>query len=158
MNLPEFFRQYLKSQKTSSVTTKNYVADFNNFLTWLAAKTGIKYQVAGRAVLGLFSRETIEEYKTDLLEKNTPPSTINRRLSALRKFGQFAQNQGWIKNNSALEVENIIQKEMVSDEEAKGEVLNQFKKHLEKEQASRLTIKNYLSDLRHFLDWLEPAT
>ena len=33
--------------------------------------------------------------------------------------------------------------------------LAHFQKHLESEEVSKNTIKNYISDVRHFLNWLE---
>ncbi len=153
MNLPELFRHYLKSQKVSPVTIKNYVADIRNFLNWLAAKTGVKYQVAGKSIFNLFTQETIEEYKDDLTIKRTPLSSINRRLSALRKFGQFGINQGWLVKNEVSQVRNL---QVPTDRQLPNEkVLTEFRKHLEAEKVSQITIKNYLSDLRHFLSWLE---
>ncbi len=157
MNLPELFRQYLKSQKASSATIKNYVADSKNFLDWIAVKTGIKYQVAGKAIFGLLTQETVEEYKADLASGKTPLSTANRRLSALRKFGQFGVAQGWLEKNEAILVANLASTK-TKDQPAKEKALEGFKRHLEKEKVSQLTIKGYLSDLRHFLSWLEVAT
>ena len=151
MNLPELFKNYLKTQKISSVTIKNYVADINNFFNWLERKTQIKYQVAGTAVLGLFTKETIEEYKKDQI---APLSTINRRLSALRKFGSFIQSQGWINNNPASQITNSERK---IKKEASKDILNDFKQDLKEENISTVTIKNYMSDLRHFLGWLKEA-
>jgi len=151
MNLPELFKNYLKTQKISSVTIKNYVADINNFFNWLERKTQIKYQVAGTAVLGLFTKETIEEYKKD---QTAPLSTINRRLSALRKFGSFIQSQGWINNNPASQITNSERK---IKKEASKDILNDFKQDLKEENISAVTIKNYMSDLRHFLGWLKEA-
>jgi len=154
MNLPELFRHYLKTQKISSVTIKNYVADIRNFLDWLAAKTGVRYQVAGKSTFGLLTQETIEEYKTDLANKHTPLSSINRRLSALRKFGQFGLSHGWLVKNEASQVRNLraspIDRQLPNER-----ILTEFRKHLEAEKVSQITIKNYLSDLRHFLSWLE---
>jgi len=152
MNLPELFKNYLKTQKISSVTIKNYVADINNFFSWLEKKTQIKYQVAGTAILGLFTKETIEEYKKD---QTAPLSTVNRRLSALRKFGSFIQSQGWAGNNPALEITNSGSSKI--KKEAPKDILNDFKQDLEKESISAVTIKNYMSDLRHFLGWLKEA-
>jgi site-specific recombinase XerD len=145
MTLPEIFKNYLKIQKVSPITVKNYLADINHFLSWLAKKTGIKHQVVGKAIFGLFTKETLEEYKTDQLSENTPLSTTNRRLSTLRKFGRFGKAQGWL--IEIPKVENITS----------TLVLSKFQKHLEKEKVSPLTIKNYLSDLRHFLGWLEAS-
>jgi len=151
MNLPELFKNYLKTQKISSVTIKNYVGDVNNFFSWLEKKTQIKYQVAGTAIFGLFTKDTIEEYKKD---QTAPLSTINRRLSALRKFGSFIQTQGWINNNPALEISNSETSEI---KETPKDILNDFRQDLEEENISTVTIKNYMSDLRHFLGWLKEA-
>jgi len=171
MDLPKFFRTYLISQGCSPLTVKNYLSDVKNFFDWLATKTGIHYQVAGKAIFGIFTKETILEYQQDLLSAKTPPSTINRHLSALRKLGEFARNQGWLSENPAVKIGNVTAKQYrfsgggrLSAEvsaQTKGtlpewtNLLGDFREYLEKEKTSSLTIKNYLSDLRHFLAWLE---
>jgi len=155
MTLPELFKNYLKTQKVSSVTIKNYITDINNFFSWLENKTQIKHQIAGISILGLFTKETIKEYKKDQIFRKIPLSTINRRFSALRRFGSFAQNQGWINKNPALQISNP------ESPTTKGvnqeEILKKFKEDLKEEQISTITIKNYLSDLRHFFGWLKEA-
>ena len=153
MLLPELFKNYLQIEKASSVTVKNYLADINHFLEWLAQKTGIKHQIVGKGIFGLFTEETLNEYKTEQLIKKTPLSTLNRRLSALRKFGQFGLSQGWLKENPAIT--NAGSNLLSKDQDQSDKVLSEFQKQLEKEKISPLTIKNYLSDLRHFLNWLE---
>jgi len=171
MDLPKFFRIYLISQGCSPLTVKNYLSDVKNFFDWLATKTGIHYQVAGKAIFGIFTKETLLEYQQDLLSAKTPPSTINRHLSALRKLGEFARNQGWLSENPAVKVGNVTTKQYflkhhlaggkakeyhsASDHPMWTEILGDFRKYLEKEKTNPLTIKNYLSDLRHFLAWLE---
>lgn len=156
MNLPEDFKIYLIGQNSSPVTVKNYLADVKNFFTWLAKKTGIHYQIAGRAIFGLFTKETLREYQQDLLSANTPPSTINRHLSALRKLGEFAKMRGWLLENPALKIGNITPAQAkifkAPDEE---KILEEFRADLEKEKVNPLTIKNYLVDVRHFLNWLQ---
>lgn len=158
MTLPEFFKNYLQIQGSSSATTKNYLVDINHFLQWLAQKTGIKHQIVGKAIFGLFTKETLNEYKTDLLQSKTPLSTLNRRLSALRKFGQFGLSQGWLTANPANKIINADSSQIVKDKDANIQILENFQKHLEKEKVSPLTTKNYLSDLRHFLNWLAEAS
>ena len=157
MTLPELFKLYLKTQKISLVTAKNYLADINHFLEWLAQKTGIHYQIAGKAIFGLFTKETLNEYKTDQLAEGTPLSTINRRLSALRKFGQFGRQQGWISENPAEKVANATSVDSGQQTVNSEKILGNFQKHLAREKVSPITIKNYLSDLRHFLSWLEAS-
>ena len=153
MLLPELFKNYLQVEKASSITVKNYLVDINHFLGWLAQKTGIKHQIVGKGIFGLFTEETLNEYKTEQLIKKTPLSTLNRRLSALRKFGQFGLRQGWLKENPAIT--NAGSNLLSKDQDQSDKVLSEFQKQLEKEKISPLTIKNYLSDLRHFLSWLE---
>jgi len=155
MYLPELFKNYLKIQKVSPITIKNYLADINHFFDWLEEKTGIRQQIAGKATFGLFTQETLNEYKTDQLAEGTPLSTINRRLSALRKFGQFGRQQGWISENPAEKVANATLVQSAKSKVQSGLILKDFEEHLEKEKVSPITIKNYLSDLRHFLGWLE---
>lgn len=152
MNLPENFRTYLKTQGLSSATIKNYVADINYFLDWLYQKTHVHHRIAGKNIFGLFTIETLKKYKTDLTDKNAPPSTINRRLSALRKFGQFGLQIEGLNQNPALKIKNVVSE---SNQSPKQNLLARFQKSLEEEKVSPLTIKNYLSDLRHFLTWLE---
>jgi len=157
MNLPKNFRIYLQIQGASLATIKNYLSDFNQFLNWLYQTTGISHRIAGKSIFGLFTQETLEEYQSYLVQKNIPASSVNRRFSTLRKLGRFAQEQGWIEENAAEKIRNVQKKD--SQKQATGEqILGEFKKHLEEEKVSQLTIKNYLSDLRHFLTWLEVAT
>jgi len=158
MLLPEIFKNYLIIKKISPVTAKNYLVDVNHFLNWLAEKTGVKYQIVGKAIFGLFTEETLKEYKKDLLVAKTPLSTLNRRLSALRKFGEFGKKQEWLKENEAERIANAIKSDFIISSVSKQpneEILGKFTQHLETEKVSSITIKNYLSDLRHFLGWLE---
>lgn len=155
MNLPEQFKLYLIGQKSSPLTIKNYLSDVRQFFDWLAKKTGIHYQAAGPSIFGIFTQETIEEYQQDLLSAKNPPSTINRHLSALRKLGEFAKQRGWLTENPAVKVANINpQKAKILETKGEEKILEEFRADLEKEKISPLTIKNYLVDLRHFLDWL----
>jgi len=155
MTLPEIFKNYLIIKKTSPVTAKNYLVDVNHFLNWLNKKTGIKYQVVGKGIFSLFTQETLNEYKDNLLSEKTPLSTLNRRLSALRKFGQFGKEQNWLIENPAYQISNANQETAIEKENMTDQLLQNFKNQLVKEKASQLTIKNYLSDLRHFLNWIE---
>lgn len=155
MNLPELFRIYLISQKSSPRTIKNYLSDIRTFWEWLAKKTGIHYQIAGPSIFSLFTQETLQEYQKDLLSAKTPPSTINRYLSALRKLGEFAKQKGWLTENPAIKIPNLspFQKRLPG-ERPEEKILEEFCIELKKQKVSPLTIKNYLTDLRHFLNWL----
>lgn len=151
MNLPNYFQVYLQNQDISSVTVKNYLSDLNHFLNWLHQVTGINHNIAGKSIFGLFTQETLKEYQAYLTQQNIPITTINRRFSTLRKVGRFAQFEGWVKDNPAEKIRNLTE---VANNKSE-QILNEFRHHLEKEKISSVTIKNYLSDLRHFLNWLE---
>ena len=154
MNLPNQFRAFLISQQLSSSTVKNYVADINHFLDWLRDNKGIEHQAANEGIFALFTIQTIQEYQQSLITAKTPTSTIKRHVSALRKFGQFAQSNNWLKTNPALKINPLSPLKAANNLE---KILQEFKAFLKKEKVSPLTRKNYMSDLRHFLVWLEKA-
>jgi site-specific recombinase XerD len=150
--LPTLFKNYLEQQGVSKNTRKNYLADFGQFLGWLKQKTGTSYGGAGLSLLGLFTLETFSEYKANLLRIRTPLATINRHLSTLRKFCAFAKTQGWLKENPASEIKNVSKP---TEQRPTELVIKNFRDHLQKERVSPMTIRNYLSDIRHFLAWLK---
>lgn len=150
MSLPTLFSNYLKIQNTSPVTAKNYLADFRHFLNWLGRRTGLNPQVVDQSVFLFFNEETIEEYKKDQLKDHLPVSSINRRLSALRKVEQFAFLRGWLKKPAMVMIKNA---RLAFTPQTSGQILKKFKESLRRERISSIFVKNYLSDLRHFLGW-----
>lgn len=155
-SLPNSFKTYLKLQKVSPVTVRNYLADINHFLAWLELKIRSRNLpiLDGPEFIKLyFTQDFIFEYKKYLLSNSLPFATINRRLSALRTFGKFCLEQAWLQKNPAKEVTNVQKTE---DGKQKTEkVLEEFREHLEAEKTSSNTIRNYLSDIRAFLTWVE---
>jgi len=81
--LPEFFR-WLSDQDLTRKTIKNYVSDLRHFSKWLHSQN-----------LDLTSLQggEINNYLAFLAKSGTPRSTVKRRLSSLRKFEQFWQEQ-----------------------------------------------------------------
>ena len=74
----------------------NYLADLRAFLRWNERANG-----AARSPLGL-DTSGIQAYCSYLQKsKGHAPSTVNRRLQALRKFYDFATTQGWALTNPA---------------------------------------------------------
>lgn len=113
-NIEEVFKKSLLAGKDGSMSysddlqrnsVRNYLSDLRSFITWAEAKAGLKGltsdtipQITVTEILG---------YRQYLIEENVPYTTINRRLSTLRKFFSFCIEQGWINHNPAKEVENI---------------------------------------------------
>lgn len=159
--LDKTFKIYLTSQGASPTTIKNYLSDFNHFWGWLilTLKAGLVPfdKKDPQTIIKQISPQLIERYKSFLLSNGNPVSTINRRLSTLRQFGQFCLSQTWIKTNPAKKVKNVAVSEQRPTIREKEKILSEFKQSLEKEKVSSITVKNYLSDLRHFLGWIEPV-
>ena len=159
-SLPRSFKTYLLLNGASKNTVKNYLADFNHFLAWLELTLRGQNIALDRSVpeifINYFDRNYLAKYKSYLVQNQLPISTINRRLSTLRSFGNFCVSQAWLKENPAKKVTNVSlrKKEVIKQQE----ILNKFKNHLEEEKSSPITIKNYLSDIRNFLTWVEIAT
>lgn len=97
--LLEEFKSYLSSSALAPATIVNYLADLRAFLRWSQ-----KTQDVTRSPLCLESSD-IQDFCSYLREeKGHRPSTVNRRLQALRKFFTLAVEQGWTETNPAEDV------------------------------------------------------
>ena len=147
MNLLETFKNYLFSQenKPTKVTVKNYLSDINHFIRWYEntfAKTFDPKEV---------SNPTLNDYRNSC-SKIFSPSSLDRHFSSLRKFFQFLLIDGKISLNP-FAVRNL-QLEVQRDPWH----IKDFKDFLYVYNASRLTIKNYLIDIKQFLAWAQEVT
>jgi len=94
--LIEQFEECLSSSALAPATIVNYVADLRAFLRWSE-----ETRDAACSPLCLDTSD-IEDFCTYLRdEKGNAPSTVNRRLQALRKFYGLAVAQGWTQGNPA---------------------------------------------------------
>jgi integrase/recombinase XerD len=106
--LLEEFESYLSSSALAPATIVNYLADLRAFLRWSE-----ETRDASCSPLSLESSD-IQDFCSYLREtKGHTPSTVNRRLQALRKFYTLAVARGWAETNPA---ENVrLLDERVSD-------------------------------------------
>lgn len=164
MGITNQFRNYLAGRKISARSVKNYLADVRHFL---AFKNYQDQEVAGLAEvesLGqIFTQESLEDYKQKFLLLGIPLRTLNRRLSALRQFGQFLVSQSFLSENPALKISNINpsaggQKSKRGETEEQEKILKEFKAHLWEKGASKATMKNYQADIKQFLSWVEKVS
>ncbi len=93
------FRNHLYNTKSSHLTIKNYIIDVRQFLSWLPAvvknEAGWEIKEAERNIFEFITIENIEEYKKRLLDTlQLSPLSINRKLSSLRRYFNFAQAEG----------------------------------------------------------------
>lgn len=119
------FVNFLKSQSLSHKTIRNYSSDVNQFLAWVGNKT---------LDVGIFAA-----YKTHL-ESHRSEATLTRHLSALRQFARFLSLDINLDNPPLPLIPNL---------------LKNFRAHLTKSRYKHKTVANYLSDIRHYLNWVE---
>src|SRR3989339_906542 len=103
-NLEAPFKQYLTAGNQKAISIKNYLSDFRHFAGWLMSKGGH----GGPPLQEPITLNDISEYKSYLESNNIPHKTINRRLSTLRKFCSFCISQGWMKENPAKRISNVL--------------------------------------------------
>lgn len=141
------FKNYLVKQtrpKLSRATLKNYVSDVDQFLAWLAKdlqETLIQpIQLTGRVFqnYGLY---------LNAAQNHIHPATAERYLSSLRRFGEFLKTTGRTDSNPAADLKPT------TIDPTLDQVLNDFRNELVRQNLSPSTIKNYVSDINHYLLW-----
>ncbi len=101
------FQEYLVRQGMSPATVKNYLVDLQAFIRWYGTRA------KNETLLLTFSAVDLRVYRAEMSGNGLSTSTINRRLQALRKFGQFAVEAGLLAHNPAHDVA-LVQPEQAS--------------------------------------------
>lgn len=149
------FEKYLHSKGFSFATIKNYKSDIFHFVAWLRddlRKIGTVIESFEES-LPFLSPDVAQNYKLSLHSSNAPVKTINRRLSTLRQFAKFLQENSYFESDFMQGVSNVSL--IKKPKSLHHEVVSEFESHLASQKISVSTIKNYLSDIKHFLNWLE---
>lgn len=155
LSLSKKFEAHLRTTRgVSSKTLRNYRADLAHFTNW--SKLHLQSQGYGVSnlddVFQYFSGQLVALYKGYHLENRIPEATTNRRLSTLRNFAKFLVSDGLIQENPMEAVSNL--KQTQSWEENINGTIAKFESYLTQEGVSKITCKNYLSDVRQFLLWI----
>jgi len=96
------FKDFLQLQKSSKITVKNYISDIAGFARWYEETIlpGLEKPLSSTGGFYLITQEIVEDYRKRLLEiQNAAPRTVNRKLSALRKYLNFATQKGFVTPN-----------------------------------------------------------
>ncbi len=90
------FLEYLSSQRAlSPATAESYSNDLHGFFDFIRETSGID-DPAGA------DRETVRAFVSTLLRAGMNPRSVQRKLSAIRRFYRFLVSQGVLKKNPAL--------------------------------------------------------
>jgi len=150
MNLPGLkqpFANYLKTTRgLNPVSIKNYLSDFTQFARWVIKTTENNSFEASK-----IDHQLIESFKKYLLSKKIAKSTVKRKLATLRTFCQFCLNQKILTVDPSLPVRNP--KKKASKSEKTKQLVNDFSTWLKACGASKNTIKNYIADIKSYLNW-----
>jgi len=146
MNLLNQFRDYLSSQNkpSSKSTIKNYASDLRFFLGWIEKNYSFDFDPK------LVNADIIEHFKRSNVDRISA-SSLDRHMSSIRKFFLFLKEQNHI---DVFPFEKFTPEDKNEDPRH----LNKFKNHLYSGGSSGITIKNYLIDIRQFLDWTQRVT
>ncbi len=132
-----------ESRRASKVTVKNYIADVKRFVFWF--ENNYKRSFPPPAL----TLELVETYLTPL--RAASPRSAKRYQSSLRKFFGYLTAEGKLSYNP---LENSKVKQLKTD----PLYLKEFGNYLYSSNASPVTIKNYILDVRQFLNWASEVT
>lgn len=95
------FEEHIVGLGMAPATIANYVADIQNYATWLSECS------LDRPSLVSAQAEHVRSYCRSLQQQGRSTSTVNRRLQAVRKFYDYAVQSGLCLHNPAREVERV---------------------------------------------------
>lgn len=102
------------------------------------------------SLLKHINEKVMAAYKNYLTDNNVPLKTVNRRFSSLRKFGSFCQAQNWVTASPFDTLRNISSNQPFPESEYH---LGEFKTELWKKGLAKVSLKNYMADIKQFLAW-----
>jgi site-specific recombinase XerD len=149
------FVKYLDSRGLSPKSHKNYRSDLSHFMGWAILKIRSigSYVESLTEIVPFLSGDLGHEYRNYMVENAAPAKTVNRRLSTLRNLARFLVESRCLDFDFTDGVKNIGSNS--KETTTVNPIFNDFRTYLEDEKVSPNTIKNYLSDIRQFLSWLE---
>ncbi len=143
------FSTYLVKQNASEITRKNYVTDIRSFFKWLnncITVGSIALHENTKKPLQSITTEIIESFKRSLITSKTPVATINRRLSALRMFFQFAVLTQKTTENPMTIVRNIPRTDAPYEANTLDIALKEYAEQTSSTQSD-------VDDIRTFFSW-----
>jgi len=152
------FISNLQNERKSKVSIKNYKSDISHFLAWatLKLKSFGTYAESVSEIVPFISRKFFTEYKGYLVENKIKTKTINRRLSTLRNFSHFLYSIQVFDADFMEGIQNAGIGNPESVQVKYQDIVDKFRESMSANgKVSANTTKNYVSDVRSFLAWVE---
>lgn len=156
-NTVKDFLNKLQNEGKSKVSIKNYKSDIGHFLAWaiLKLKSYGTYAESVTEIVPFINHKFFNEYKDYMAENGIKVKTINRRLSTLRNFSKFLYSGNMIEQDFMLGIQNVGIGVTSNVQKISEDIVEKFRESLLKGgKASENTAKNYASDVRSFLAWM----
>ena len=134
--MTEGFSHWLSAKSYSSSTIRNYLSDINAYINYFRNSN---LEIRN---LGIFSSDVVSSY-LQTIQKNP---AYSRYLSSLSKFFQYALDQNLIKIDPLKQAQKV-KKPSIDD------IVADYQSFLTKKHFSNSTIRNYLNDLRQYIDF-----
>lgn len=144
MELLAIYKKYLQAKKrgASKNTVKNYIADVKRFVAWYESHFGLHFNVKR------LNRECVSLYKDQLNKLDYSEASRDRFIASVKNFFCFLKDQKLIASTP-------FEDEILLNKQPKDSILiHEFKLHLLGKKLSKVSIKNYLADLKQFIDWM----
>lgn len=153
-NLVSQFLIYLKNLGIADRSLKHYKSDLSNFTIWIiqSARASGMYVESLYEALPLLNPKVGIEYKDYLKSTSNSLKTVNRRLSTVRQLSKFLIQAQVINFDIMKDISN---ESVVRKQPTGHSLLILYREHLRKNKVSHNTIKNYLSDIKQFISWIE---
>lgn len=159
-NVEASFRIFLSAGNKSiqAITIKNYLSDLRHFLGWFVLRLKVKNldvrEIHSENLSKHLTGNEIAQYKAYLEENKSPIKTINRRLSTLRKFCSFCISQGWMTENPAKKIQNIVFTQDRPTSELENDLMiEKFKKSLIEEGLDHQEAINISDDVKEVISY-----
>lgn len=145
MELLALYKKYLlsKSRGASKNTAKNYVADVKRYIAWYESHFTSRFNVKR------INDESISLYRAHLKKLNYSDVSRERFIASIKNFFNYLKTKGLI-TSSPFDNEILLSKQPKD-----SFLMHEFKVHLLGKKLSKVSIKNYLADLKQFTEWVE---
>lgn len=158
--LQALFKDFLIAEKTSKITMKNYLSDIRHYLSWTAYKFSnltsnsdlIEDEEIGLIdqFIAFSDKRLVLDYVSHLQANNIPISTINRRLSTLRRFYSFCEKRGILQHNPTHSIRNLGIRVIENTYKTEQNVIEDYRKYLQ-DNLNDKNISIFLSDFQEII-------
>lgn len=99
--LRQSFEEHLAQQEKHQNTIRSYANDLRQFHQWCVSTFGED------ATVSSLTRSDVQDYRTFLLTRNASPASVNRKITALRRFFDYCLGIGAVEINPATDVSGM---------------------------------------------------